>query len=186
MNQISIWKTSTTTFNKKICSWRRKINNFWIKSLLKNIEKNAQTNQRIKNDRNQFQCRIVFFLIIFSFFELTINHQFNFDVQIFIFEKLTKIIFIIDIKTFVKKFVNVNFVKKYRISTIIITKKVNLKLVDDFTKHALTQITSIKIQLKNHVDEILYLITSLNKFDIIFKMFWMKKHKINIKKTIER
>ena len=39
MNQISIWKTSTTTFNKKTCSWRRKTNNFWIKSLSKNIKK---------------------------------------------------------------------------------------------------------------------------------------------------
>ena len=96
---------------------------------------------------------------------------------------MIKTIIIIDTKISIKKFINEKYVKKYRISTLLITKKINLKLIDNFIEHILTKITIIKICLKNHVNEILYLIISLNKFDVIFDMFWIKKHDVNIEKN---
>ena len=63
------------------------------------------------------------------------------------------------------------------------TKKINFKLIDNFIEHALTKIIIIKIRLRNYVKKNLCLITSLNKFDLIFDMFWMKKHNVNIEKN---
>ena len=112
-----------------------------------------------------------FFIVILFSFELTMNYQFDFDVQIWTFKNLAKTTIIINIETFVKKFINDKYVKKYQISTLSITKKINFKLIDNFIEHALTKITIIKIRLRNHVNEILCLITSLKKFDLILDMF---------------
>ena len=77
----------------------------------------------------------------------------------------------IDTETFAKGFVYDKYIKKYKIFTLLITKKINLKLINNFIEHALTRIIIIKIRLRNYVKKILCLITSLNKFDLIFGIF---------------
>ena len=98
-------------------------------------------------------------------------------------KKLIKAILIIDTKIFAKEFVYNKYIKKYKIFTLLITKKINFKLINNFIEHALTKIIIIKIRLKNYVKKISCLITSLNKFDLILDMFWVKKHNVNIEKN---
>ena len=98
-------------------------------------------------------------------------------------KKLIKTIFIIDTKVFAKEFVCDKYIKKYKIFTLFITKKINFKLINNFIEHTLTRIIIIKIYLKNYVKKVLCLIILLNKFDLIFDIFWIKKHNVNIKKN---
>ena len=104
----------------------------------------------------------------------------NFDAKIKTLKNLFEAKLIIDIKTSIKNFVNVKYVKKHKIFIFLIAKKVNLRLTNNFIEHALTRITIIKIHLKNYINEILCLITFLNKFDVILKILWIKKHKVVI------
>ena len=59
----------------------------------------------------------------------------------------------------------------------------NFKLIDNFIEHALTRIARMKMRLKNHVNEVLCLMISLKKFDLIFDMFWIKEYDVNIEKN---
>ena len=121
-----------------------------------------------------------FFNVILFFLSLAINHQLDFDAHVWTSNDLIKRNLMIDTKTFAKKFVKDKFVKRYRIFILFMSKKINFKLIDEFTKHALIKMTIIKIRLKNHVKKMFCLITSLNKFDVIFDMFWIEKHDVNI------
>ena len=162
----------------------------WIDNVEKlSVFESSRTQRLLKKMRkriNQLKTQVdvsvesfLFTIIVFSF-ELKLNHQLNFDVQIWTFEKLIKTILMIDTRIFVKEFVNAAYIKRYQILTLSITKKINLKLANNLTKHALTRMIWIKMNLKDHVNEILCLITSLSKFDIIFDMLWVKKHEMNI------
>ena len=76
----------------------------------------------------------------------------------------------LNIKTLIAKIVNTNYIKKYRTFILFITKKINLKLIDNFIEYTLTKIIIIKIRLNNYVNKILCLIISLKKFDVILNI----------------
>lgn len=75
----------------------------------------------------------------------------------------------IDVST--NNFVNFKYIQKHRIFTMFIIKRVNLRLINDSIEYVLTKMIMIKIRFENHINKMLYLITSLNKFDLILKMF---------------
>ena len=76
----------------------------------------------------------------------------------------------LNIEASIARFVNTNYIKKYRIFILFITKKINLKLIDDFIEYTLTKIIIIKIRLNDYVNKTLCLIVSLKKFDVILNM----------------
>ena len=128
--------------------------------------------KRINQLKTQIRVSVesFFFIVILFFFSFTIDHQLDFDAHIETSNELIKNDFMIDTKVFAKKFVKNKFVKRYRISTLLMSKKINFKLIDEFTKHALIKMTIIKIRLRNHMRKVFCLMTSLNKFDVILSM----------------
>ena len=60
----------------------------------------------------------------------------------------------IDIKVFVIKFINFNFVKYYKLLMIILLKSMKLRFANNETIHQIIQMTQVKIQLKNHLEKL--------------------------------
>ena len=124
-----------------------------------------------------------FFIVTMFSLELAVKHQLDFDVRIWTSTNLIKALLMMNTNVSTIDFVNFKYVHKHKIFTMFMIKHVNLKLIDDFIEHALTRMIIIKVRLKNHVNEMLCFVTSLNKFDLILKMSWMKEHDVSINKN---
>ena len=97
------------------------------------------------------------------------------------FKKSRKVSLIIDTRTSIHDFVKFNFVKYYKLSTITLINSIQLKLIDNDTTHQFTHMTQIKIQLNEHLEKFWCFITSINRFEIILDMSWLKNHDVHIK-----
>ena len=87
----------------------------------------------------------------------------------------------IDTKSFVIEFVNFNFVKHYKLLIITLSKSMTLRLANNETIHQITRMTQVKIQLKNHLEKLWYMIALIDKFDVILSMSWLKQHDVHIR-----
>lgn len=118
--------------------------------------------------------------VTLSSLELTMGHQLDFDAQVWTPGGLAKAILMVDTGASAKGFVCDKYIKRYKIPTLPMTKKVNLRLADNSTEHALTRMAMIKIRLGDHVEEVPCLVTPLGKFDLILGMPWVEEHGVSI------
>ena len=118
--------------------------------------------------------------VTISSLRLALGHQLDFDAQVWTPEGLAKAVLMLDTGASAAGFVSANYVKRHRIPTLPMTKKINLKLADDSTEHALTRMAIIKVRLGEHVNETLCLVAPLGNFDVILGMPWIEEHGVNI------
>ena len=96
--------------------------------------------------------------------KLTFNHidltqfvnerQLNFIVRAHVQAKAIKAEILIDIEIFAKSFVNINFVKKHKLSTIELRKSIKFRLIDNKSMLNITHMTQLKFSLEIHTNEI--------------------------------
>ena len=75
-----------------------------------------------------------------------------------------------DTKVLVKSFININFAKRYKLSTIELTKPVKLKLANRDVTGVITYAARTILAFNNHLEELFSLVTLLSKFNIILGM----------------
>ena len=108
------------------------------------------------------------------------ERQLDFIIKLHTFKKSRKVSLMTDTKASIHDFVKLNFVKYYKLSTIVLTSSVQLKLIDNDTTHQLTHMTQVKIQLNEHLEKFWCFIASINRFEIILDMSWLKNHDVHI------
>ena len=128
-----------------------------------------------------FDSHLVIVTFCFVHFDVYFsqNHnerQLDFDAKVHIIMKIKKIFLLIDTRTSTSEFVNINFVKYHKLIKIALIKFIKLRLIDNKIAFSITHMTLMKFQLNNHMSELWCLIISLEKFDIILGMPWMKQH----------
>ena len=73
-------------------------------------------------------------------------------------------------------FVDLGFVKIYKIPLIKLTKLLILRLADNKRAPNITHIAQVRFDLGGYIDEIQCLVTTLGKFDIALGMPWLEQH----------
>ena len=96
--------------------------------------------------------------------KLTFNHidltqlvnerQLNFIVRAHVQVEAIKVEILIDTRTFEKSFVNINFVKKHKFSTIELRKSIRLRLIDNKSMLNIIHMIQLKFSLETHTNEI--------------------------------
>ena len=124
---------------------------------------------QLKTQVNENAEPFLFIVTMFSL-ELAVEHQLDFDARIWTSTNLIKALLMMNTDVSATDFVSFKYVHKHKIFTMLMIKHVNLKLIDDFIEHALTRMIMIKVRLEDHVNEMLCLVTSLGKFDLILEM----------------
>ena len=160
----------------------KKIKSFLRKSYSKIFKK---THKRI----NQLKKKTIvshFVTINLSFLNFQImfllnDKQFDFIIKIHTFKNSREISLMIDTKTSIHDFVKFNFVKYYKISTMILINSIQFKLIDNDTIHQFTHMIQIKIQLNEHFEKFWCFFASINRFEVILNMWWLKNHDVHIK-----
>ena len=107
----------------------------------------------------QLKKQLVFFVVIDSrlvivtlfschlkttFIAFTNDRQLNFEKKIHTSKESLKTSIFIDNKTFALNFINKNFVKFHKLLTMILTKFINLKLIDDNVISQINRMTQVK------------------------------------------
>ena len=123
--------------------------------------------------------------------KLTFNHidltqlvnerQLNFIVKAHVQVEAIKVEILINTRIFNKSFMNINFVKKHKFSTIELRNSIKLRLIDNKSTLNITHMSQLKFSLETHMNEIWCLVTKLEKYFLILSMSWLKEHMINIK-----
>ena len=106
--------------------------------------------------------------------------QLDFIIKDHTFKKSRKVSLMIDTKTSTHDFVKFNFVKYYKLSTIILINSIQFKLIDNDTTHQFTHMTQVKIQLNEHLEKFWCFIASINRFEIILNMSWLENYDVHI------
>ena len=120
---------------KKIYKFK-KLNIFERNRIQKILKKMRQRIEQLKT-QNIINVESFFFDVIISSIKLIMNYQFDFNAQIWTSKNLIKTLLMMNTKIFAINFVNSKYVKKHKISTLFMTKKINFKLTNDFSKHFL-------------------------------------------------
>ena len=118
--------------------------------------------------------------VTISSIKLVMGHQLDFDAQIWTPGGLAKALLMVDTGASAIGFVNSKYVRRHKIPTLLMTRKVNLKLADDSSEHSLTQMAMIKVRMGCHVEELLCLVAPLGRFDVILGMPWVEDHGVSI------
>ena len=113
-------------------------------------------------------------------FRASNERQLDFQEKIETLTNARKASIMIDTEVSTFEFVNVNFVKQHKLNIMILVKFIKFRLADDKLISNIIRMTQVKFQLSEHVNEIWCLITTLNKFDLILDMSWLKQHFVNI------
>ena len=106
--------------------------------------------------------------------------QLNFIDKIQIVKNAHKTRIMIDIEIFVSSFVNEKFVRLFKLFTITFVKFIKLRLTNNELINNITHMTQVKFSMTEHVIEFWCLIISLNQFDLILEMLWLKQHDVAI------
>ena len=112
--------------------------------------------------------------------KLTFNHidltqlvnerQLNFIVKAHVQAEAIKVEILIDTKVFAKSFVNINFVKKHKLSIIELRKSIRFRLIDNKSIFNIIHMIQLKFNLEIHTNEIWCLVTKLEKYFFILDM----------------
>ena len=86
----------------------------------------------------------------------------------------------IDTKISTFEFVNVNFVKYYKLFKVVFVKFIKLRLINNKIAFNIIYMSLIKFQFNDHISEFWCFIIFLKKFVIILNMSWMKQHNSRI------
>ena len=79
-----------------------------------------------------------------------------------------------DTEVSAKSFINTNFVKRYKLPTIELTKLVKLRLANRDVTGVIIYTTRTILAFSNYLEELFSLVTLLSKFDMILGMPWME------------
>lgn len=80
-----------------------------------------------------------------------------------------------DIRALALDFISSTFVKQHRFSIIKLAQSYKLKLVNDTLASMITHYFQVYFRLGHYYDEILYFITNLGQFDLIFGTPWLEQ-----------
>ena len=98
------------------------------------------------------------------------DKQLNFKNKIMIVNDEHDVNILIDTKIFVFFFINDNYVRFHKLSTIIFNKFIKLRLINNDLIFNITHMIQMKFKLTKHVIEIWSFVTKLIHFDMILNM----------------
>ena len=87
-------------------------------------------------------------------FKVSNERQLNFQEKVQTFSETNKASIMTDTEISASDFVNVNFVKRYKLNIVVFIKSIKLRLVDDKLVFNIIRMARVKFQLKKHVNEV--------------------------------
>ena len=163
---------------------RRKTKGPWEKSYPRTPQRDAEANKPLEKEEASASH-----LATVSISSLHLNsvglpsfngRQLEFDCHVHSASGARKASLMTDTGASALGFVDSNFVKLHKLSTIALTKPIRLRLAGDTSAPNITHLAQVKFQLGDHVEELWCLMTALGPFDIIVGWPWVEQHGVTI------
>ena len=144
-----------------------------------NLEYEQLNAFNVEKDVSLAKIKLIFNHI--DLIQLVNERQLNFIIKAHVQVEAIKVEILTDTRIFEKSFVNINFVKKHKLSIIELRKSIRLRLIENKSMLNIIHMIQFKFSLETHINEIWYLVTKLEKYFLILNMSWLKDYMINIK-----